>query len=385
MALRASTVVAALVVSLVTGAPIATAAEPAPLPTLSLTRVAAIGGLTAMATRAGDRALYVADQEGRVWAVRKRQVVEPPVLDIAGDVTAGGEQGLLGIAFSPDGTRLYVHYTASDEDGRVDEFTMRGRTADLGSRREVLAVEDPQPNHNGGQLAFGPDGLLYIALGDGGASNDEGPGHARGGNGQSLETLLGKILRIDPTPSADAPYTVPADNPFVATPDAMPEIWSYGLRNPWRFSFDARTGDLWIGDVGQNAAEEVDFAPAVNGRDAGKGVNFGWNRLEGDLEFRGDAPPDAAAPVVTHSHDDGWRSVIGGYVYRGSRIKALRGVYLYTDYYAGSVMGLRPDGTGFASVDLGIEASDVAAFGEGPDDELYVLSQSDGLLRLVRG
>ena len=174
-------------------------------------------------------------------------------------------------------------------DTHIDEFAMNGQVADKSSRRNLLVVDQPQPNHNGGQLAFGPDGDLYIAFGDGGAADDEGPGHASGGNGQSLSTLLGKILRIDPTPSADAPYTVPPDNPFVGRTGARPEIWAYGLRNPWRFSFDADNGDLWIGDVGQDSWEEVDVAPATHGRDAGRGDNFGWNRLEGTHRFRGSA------------------------------------------------------------------------------------------------
>ena len=156
----------------------------------------------------------------------------------------------------------------------------------------ILAVDQPQPNHNGGELAFGPDGFLYIGLGDGGGAGDPGPGTPPGGNGQSLDTLLGKILRIDPTPTAATRVHGPADNPFVGTRPAPPEIWAYGLRNPWRFSFDRTTGDLWIGDVGQNEWEEIDRLRATSGRDAGKGVNFGWNRLEGDARVpRGAHPP----------------------------------------------------------------------------------------------
>ena len=178
---------------------------------------------------------------------------------------------------------------------------------------------------------------------------------------------------------------MPPDNPFVGRAEARPEIWAYGLRNPWRFSFDRATGDLWIGDVGQNESEEIDFAPATARARRRQGLNFGWNRLEGNDEFRGEAPSDAISPVATHSHDDGWRSVIGGYVYRGAKITPLRGTYLYTDYYSGAVMGLRPEGDAFASVDLDLDVGQVSAFGEGPDRELYVLSQSEGLFRLVRG
>jgi glucose/arabinose dehydrogenase len=374
-----------LVVITVVGGALGAPAGAATIPRLRLTPVVDLTGLTAMASRANDSTLYVAEQVGRVRAVRDGQLVGDPVLDLTDDIRAGGEQGLLGLAFAPDGSKLYVDYTDRGGDTQVVEFQMAGNDVDLGTRRVVLDVDQPQPNHNGGQLAFGPDGDLYIALGDGGAADDEGDGHARGGNGQSLETLLGKILRIDPTPTEDAAYTVPPDNPFVADADARPEIWSYGLRNPWRFSFDAKTGDLWIGDVGQNAVEEVDYAPATKGHDAGKGVNFGWNRVEGDEEFRGEAPPDAVAPVATHTHDDGWLSVIGGYVYRGTKIAGLRGVYLYTDYAKGEVVGLRKRTNGtFAPVDLGLGTTQVSAFGQGPDRELYVLSQADGLLRVER-
>ncbi|HEX5586309.1 MAG TPA: PQQ-dependent sugar dehydrogenase [Acidimicrobiia bacterium] len=362
-----------------------TAAAAASIPPLALQPVAALPALTALAARAGDSALYVTQQQGVVRAVRNGKALDPPVLDISDQVVAQGEQGLLGLVFSPDGTKLYVDYTGNDGDERIDEFTMNGTIADVGARRNVLTVEDPQPNHNGGQLAFGPDGYLYIGIGDGGAQNDEGPGHVRGGNGQSLGTLLGKILRIDPTPSAEAAYQVPPDNPFVATEGARPEIWAYGLRNPWRFSFDTRTGDLWIGDVGQDEIEEIDFAPTTNGRDAGKGDNFGWNRLEGNDPFRGDVPAEVVAPVATQTHEDGWLAVIGGYVYRGSKIKPLRGVYLYSDYYKGDILGLRKSSSGgFDPVDLGLHADELAAFGQANNGELYVLSQSGGLLRLTR-
>jgi glucose/arabinose dehydrogenase len=261
---------------------------------------------------------------------------------------------------------------------------MTGRVADTDSQRTLLEVEDPQPNHNGGQLAFGPDGYLYIGFGDGGAANDQGPGHASGGNGQSLDTLLGKILRIDPRESPGRPYTVPADNPFVGDSDAQPEIWSYGLRNPWRFSFDTETGDLWIADVGQNAWEEIDFAPANGGRDAGRGDNFGWNIREGAHEFRGRESSGLVDPIYELSHDDGACSVTGGFVYRGRAIPALRGRYVFTDYCRGELLALTRAGTSRAQVrDLNIEMPTVSSFGEGPDGELYVLSQSTGIFKIV--
>ncbi|HEX7148731.1 MAG TPA: PQQ-dependent sugar dehydrogenase, partial [Actinomycetota bacterium] len=224
-----------------------------------LVRVAQLEQPVAMAVRPGERTLYLVEQVGRVRAIRGGRLDPTPVLDISEQVTAGGEQGLLGLAFSPDGRYLYLHYTDLSGDHQVSELTMDGQRADPGSRRSVLRIDDPFGNHNGGQLAFGPDRRLYLAFGDGGGGGDPE------GNGQSLDSLLGKILRIDPRPGGGQPYRVPSDNPFLDRDGARPEIWAWGLRNPWRFSFDAATGDLWIGDVGQNAYEEVDYQPAGSG------------------------------------------------------------------------------------------------------------------------
>jgi glucose/arabinose dehydrogenase len=347
---------------------------------VKLTQVARVEDPTAFATRRGDGALYLAEQVGRVRAVRDGALVEAPVLDITADVGSGGERGLLGLTFSPDGTKIYVHYTNKDGDTRVDEYAMSGNTVDTGSRRQLLAVEQPQPNHNGGELDFGPDGLLYLGLGDGGGAGDSGSGHASGGNGQSLDTMLGKILRIDPTPSGGRQYTIPAGNPF-ANGGGLPEIWAYGLRNPWRFTWDRETDDMWIADVGQNAWEEVDFLPAGQGA----GSNFGWNRLEGTHAFQGEAPRDAVPPILEYPLD-GACAAIGGYVYRGSKIPALTGAYLYSDYCDGTVKALvEEDGKVADRRDLGVQANQVTGFGEDQDGELYVLSQADGLQRIDPG
>ncbi|HEV3135399.1 MAG TPA: PQQ-dependent sugar dehydrogenase [Acidimicrobiia bacterium] len=346
---------------------------------VKLTSIARVEGPTAFATRQGDRALYVTEQVGRVRAVRDGNLDAQPVLDVTADVGSGGERGLLGLAFSPDGSRMYVYYTNRDGDIRVDEYAMAGNSVDAGSRREVLAVDHPPaPNHNGGQTSFGPDGNLYLGLGDGGGAGDMGTGHADGGNAQSLDTLLGKILRIDPTPSAGAAYTIPSDNPF-ADGGGLPEIWSYGLRNPWRFSWDRKTGDMWIADVGQNQWEEVDFV--AGGR--GAGTNFGWNRLEGTHQFSGQAPANAVAPIYEYSHADGGCSVSGGYVYRGTKIPDLRGAYVFTDYCTSTLRAITEEGGRLAGQrDLGVKGNQVTAFGEAQDGELYVLSQSDGLQRI---
>ena len=347
---------------------------------VTLTPIAELDDPTAMAVRDGDATLYVTEQTGRVRAVRGGALDPEPVLDLSERVQAGGELGLLGLAFSPNGSKLYVHYSDRTQagDNQLDEYEMGDRVADPSSRRPLLSVETLQPNHNGGQLAFGPDDLLYIGLGDGGGAADRGEGHAEGGNGQSLDTWLGKILRIDPEPSADLPYTIPPDNPF-AGGGARPEIWAYGLRNPWRFSFDRATGDLWIGDVGQNAWEEIDYAPAGEGA----GANYGWARLEGTHPFDGSPPPDAVAPIFEYPNPDQGCSVTGGFVYRGARIADLQGAYVFAVYCEGTVRALTQAG-GSVTVEreLGVEAPSIAAFGEDGDGELYVLSQGDGLLRL---
>jgi glucose/arabinose dehydrogenase len=337
-----------------------------------LVQVAELQQPVAMAVRPGDRALYVAEQTGAVRALRDGRVDPTPVVDISDQVTAGGEQGLLGLAFSPDGRFLYLNFTDTDGNSRIVELTMRGREADPGSLRLVLQVDQPYANHNGGQLAFGPDRLLYIAFGDGGSGGDP---H---GNGQSLETLLGKILRIDPRPDGGRPYQVPPDNPFVGRAGARPEIWSYGLRNPWRFTFDPATGDMWIGDVGQNAWEEVDHEPAGSG-----GRNYGWNRLEGRHAFEGERPAGAVDPVIEYARQGSACTVIGGSVYWGRRIPGLRGAYLYGDYCAGWVRAARVRGGRVAEQrDLGLSVPNLTSFGVDPAGELYAMSLAGGVYRL---
>jgi glucose/arabinose dehydrogenase len=339
-----------------------------------LVTVATLEQPVAMAVRPGDQALYLVEQVGRVRAVRGGRLDPTPVVDIADQVTSGGEQGLLGLAFSPDGGYLYLHYTDANGDHQIAELAMRGRRADPGSQRSVLHIEDPYGNHNGGQLAFGPDRRLYIAFGDGGGGGDPE------GNGQSLDSLLGKILRIDPRPAGGRPYRVPDDNPFLGDNGARPEIWDYGLRNPWRFSFDPATGDLWIGDVGQNAWEEINHEPASSG-----GRNYGWNRREGRHAFDGGERPEGAVdPVIEYGRDGGACTVIGGYVYRGQRIRGLRGAYLYGDYCAGWVRAARvPGGRVAEDRDLGLDVPGLSSFGVDPAGELYALSLGGEVYRIA--
>jgi glucose/arabinose dehydrogenase len=339
-----------------------------------LVRVAQLEQPVAMALRPGERTLYLVEQVGRVRAIRGGRLDPTPVVDISELVTAGGEQGLLGLAFSPDGRYLYLHYTDRDGDHQIAELAMRGQRADKGSHRSVLRIADPFGNHNGGQLAFGPDRRLYIAFGDGGGGGDPE------GNGQSLTSLLGKILRIDPRPARGRPYGVPADNPFVNREGARPEIWAYGLRNPWRFSFDAATGDLWIGDVGQNAYEEVDHEPAGSG-----GRNYGWNRREGRHAYSGaERPQGAVDPVIEYGRAGGACTVIGGFVYRGQRIRGLRGAYLYGDYCAGWVRAARVrGGRVLEQRDLGLQVLGLSSFGTDTAGELYALSLGGDVYRIA--
>lgn len=345
-------------------------------PRVRLVQVATLEQPLELAVRRNDPALYVAEKTGRVVAIRDGTVDPNPVLDLSGEVSLGGEQGLLGLAFSPDGRFLYVDYTDRRGDTHVTEFAMSSDgSADMTSRRDVLFVRQPYANHNGGELVFGPDGYLYIGLGDGGSAGDPQ------GNGQSLSTLLGKILRISPRPAGGRPYGIPPDNPFVDRAGARPEIWAYGLRNPWRFSFDRRTGDLWIGDVGQAAWEEVDRQPAGS---AG-GENYGWNLMEGAHPFNGATPPaDAVPPVYEYGHTDGRCVVTGGYVYRGQAIPGLVGAYVFADFCTGKLEAIRVrDGRVAGHAFLGAAAPSLSSFGEDASGELYALSLSGGLYRLA--
>ncbi|MGH9231636.1 MAG: PQQ-dependent sugar dehydrogenase, partial [Acidimicrobiales bacterium] len=294
-----------------TSGPATTAAPAAEAPLdgieIAATPVAEVDSPTALVVRPGSPTLYVSERAGRVRPVMvtgagpdRSYDVGEPVLDISADVVADGERGLLDIEFSEDGGTLYVHYSlAPSGDTRVAAYTMPGDDVDAGSYRELLAVGQPFPNHNGGEMETGPDGYLYIGLGDGGGAGDPE------GNGQDTDALLGKILRIDPeSPSGGQAYGIPSDNPFADGGDGRPEVWLYGVRNPWRFSFDRATGDLWIGDVGQNEWEEIDRLPTAAG--AGRGANLGWNEMEATHPFEGGSNPEGGVlPVFEYSHDEG--------------------------------------------------------------------------------
>jgi glucose/arabinose dehydrogenase len=323
----------------------------------------------ALAPRHGTNTLYVADQPGDIRAIVGGKLTATRVLDLRGKVSTGNEQGLLGITFSPDGSHLYIDFTDTTGDSHVQEFAMKGDVADVATRRELLFQKQPFPNHNGGEVVFGPDGMLYIGFGDGGSAEDPM------NNGQNNATWLGKILRINPQASATGAYSVPANNPFVANHRDRPEIWQFGLRNPWRFSFDRTTGDMWIGDVGQDSYEEVDFAKAGSG-----GLNFGWSQREGLHSLKGPQPAGGVNPVYEYSHASGGIAVTGGYVYRGTRIPDLVGAYLFADESRGHITALQQqNGKIIKSRELdGVINSGLSSFGQDNAGELYALDLGHG-------
>ncbi len=288
-------------------------------------------------THSGDGTdrIFIVEQRGVIWILdRDRIQIEAPFLDISDRVRNRGEQGLLGLAFHPlyrENGHFFLHYSSNNGDTVISRFTVSEdpNIAEADSEEILLTEEQPYANHNGGQIAFGPDGDLYIGLGDGGSGGDPL------GNGQNTNTLLGAILRIDL--DEGYPYSIPDSNPFKDTDKGRPEIWAYGLRNPWRFSFDSLTGDLYIGDVGQNQWEEINYQPA----NSEGGENYGWNPMEGNHCYRSGCGPEAyIPPVAEYGHKDGC-SVTGGYVYRGSLDPNLRGFYLYGDYCSGRICSLR--------------------------------------------
>ena len=330
----------------------------------------------------GSEDLWVASKGGEITKILAREnrsgigyeLDWRPTLDLSDVVNDdGSEQGLLGIAIPRDGRYVYTAYTDDSGAVIVDRYTISSTrsTIDDDTRKEILRVPQPAANHHGGSIRFGPDGFLYVGLGDGGGAGEPD------GNGQNTSTLLGSILRIEV--DSDEPYEIPPGNPF-ADGEGAPEIHLYGVRNPWRFSFDRETDDLWIGDVGQNTWEEIDLLPAASGM--GRGANLGWNEMEGAEPFEGGtSPPGAVEPLLTYGHDGGACSVTGGHVYRGSRIPELVGTYVYGDYCQGAIRGLVASGGEVIDdrgLDIGIVENSLGSFGEGPDGELYVLSLLEG-------
>ena len=331
----------------------------------------------------GDRRrVFVVQQGGRIMVVRGGRRLARPFLDIRSQVTAGGEQGLLSMAFAPDyaqSGRFYVYFTDRGTRQRIVEYgAVSADRADSASARLVLRMADPEPNHNGGLMVFGPDGLLYVGTGDGGGGDDQ---HGKRGNAQSLGSLLGKLLRIDPRADGGRPYAIPDDNPFVGRAGARGEIYSYGLRNPWRFSFDRLTGALTIGDVGQGEIEEVNFVAPGDGR----GANFGWRPFEGRRRNFDERAPGAIAPVIEHSHGEGWCSVTGGYVVRDPTLPALAGRYVYGDFCEGRIRSARlRAGARMKGGALRVaRVPNLSSFGEDGGGRVYVTSLDGPVYRLA--
>jgi glucose/arabinose dehydrogenase len=330
-------------------------------------------------THAGDDRLFVVEQPGRIRIIKDGQLLDQPFLDITGKVTTdSNEQGLLSVAFHPDyatNGQFWVNYTQQRTGNTVIERYTVSRDdpdrADAQSGKAILMIDQPEANHNGGLVMFGPDGYLYIGMGDGGGRGDQ---HGSIGNGQDLGALLGKMLRIDVT-NQDT-YAIPPDNPFGN------EIWSYGLRNPWRFSFDRTTGDLYIADVGQNAYEEVNFQPASSTG----GENYGWRIMEASHCYNPQEGCDQAGlilPIAEYSHKVGGCSVTGGYVYRGSQYPAMQGVYFFADYCTGYIWSLQRSSDQWQMTKRLESGAQISSFGEDANGELYVIDHGGAVYQLV--
>ncbi len=345
-------------------------------PDVVATEVLATSQPIGFALRPGDDRLFVIDQDGGIVAVDTDTGAADEVADLRDLTEARGEQGLLGLAFSPDGERAYVNHTDLGGDTVIAEYRLTddGRF-DTGSRRVLLEIEQPYGNHNGGRVVIGPDGMLYIGMGDGGS----------GGDPQRLATdltsLHGALLRIDPTPGSDGEYQIPTDNPYLGVEGARPELFSIGLRNPWGFGFDPITGDLWLADVGQNQYEELNLVRARDdGGVAGAGVHFGWSAFEGFTEFNDDvAVDDHHQPVLVYEHGDAGCSITGGDVYRNGSIGELESAYLFSDYCSGRLWAF--DAESDLKVVL-VELERVTAVSRGPDDELWVASHTGAIWRI---
>ncbi len=327
----------------------------------------------------GDARLFVVEQSGRIVIVKQGSTLATPFLDITSKVGSGGERGLLSVAFHPDyrqNGQLFVNYTDKQGDTRVERYTVsrNADVADASSAKLVISIDQPYANHNGGHVLFGPDGMLYVGMGDGGAGGDPR------GNGQNVNSLLGKLLRLNV--GRVEPYSIPVNNPHANGSGGRGEIWATGLRNPWRMTFDRGSGLLYIADVGQNELEEINVVPASKA-----GVNYGWNVMEADKCYRGDScnRDGFQMPALSYGHAGNACSVTGGYVYRGRRIAALAGHYFYSDYCAGWVKSFRYEGGRVADrrewqVD---NLGHVVSFGEDAAGELYIIGESGRVWRIA--
>jgi glucose/arabinose dehydrogenase len=362
--------------------PVVTARTTAQARSLRLVRVGDFREPTYVTGAPGDPSrVFVLQRSGQVMLLRRGHKQSRPFLDIAGSVNAqGSEQGLLGIAFPADYAKtglFYVDYTTADNDIRIAQYRCAPGNANVAapaSARTLLTIDHhAYDNHNGGQLAFGREGDLYIGVGDGGSEEDPN------GNGQNTDTLLAKILRIAPT--AAGGYTIPAGNPFAGRASRRTEIWAYGLRNPWRFSFDRATGDMVIGDVGQDREEELDFVPAGKGA----GANYGWSVWEGDSRLKSGRAPGAVFPVLTAAHSNGNCAIVGGYVVRDRSLPTLYGRYLFGDYCRAKIESVRlTRGRAAGLRETGLEMTALSSFGQDAAGHIYIASLDGPVYRLAQ-
>ncbi|MGZ8437555.1 MAG: PQQ-dependent sugar dehydrogenase [Candidatus Limnocylindrales bacterium] len=386
----ARSVVATLLIALSIGP--ATPAAAAVVPSrihLGLTRIASGLSKPLLLTNAGDGSgrLFVVEQTGKIRIIKGGRLLAAPFLDLSASVSGGNEQGLLGLAFHPgyrSNGKLYVSYTDRNGTSILREYRVSASNPDRVNRssgRTLLSLRQPYANHNGGNIAFGPDGDLYVGFGDGGSAGDPG------NRAQNLGTLFGKLLRIDVNRrTGTLPYGIPPTNPFVGRP-GLDQIWAYGLRNPWRWSFDRATGDLWIGDVGQDAWEEVDRAMASHGRNAGRGLNFGWKVMEASHCYApssGCARSGKTLPLTEYGHADGRCSITGGFVYRGSRYPDLVGAYLFADYCSGEIWFVDRGAARGTRPTLALDTNAlITSFGQDQAGELYLTDGNGSVYRVT--
>src|SRR5215207_3853709 len=331
----------------------------------------------------GDRRRFVVEREGTIRIVQRGRVLQRPFLDISDRVTSGGESGLLSMAFARDyasSRRFYVYYTDQQGFLQIDQFRAAAgapNRADESSRRSVIRVPHPRSNHKGGQLQLGTDGMLYAGFGDGGGGGDPDE------NAQNLSRILGKMIRIDP--GANGGYSVPADNPFRGRSGARPEIYAYGLRNPYRFSFDRRRGSLTIGDVGEAEIEEIDFVPGRSGGAPRGGYNFGWDTFEGRNRYESGTAPGHIRPVLQHSHNEGFCSITGGYVIRDRSLgRGWTGRYIYGDYCDGTLRLSHLRRPAARSHATRLKVNRLVSFGEDSRGRVYAVSLDGPVYRIGR-
>ena len=324
--------------------------------------------------RDADDTLYIVQKLGKIRAWRNGMYTDQPVLDITSLVDSDNERGLLGLAFHP--TRrdvLFIDYTDKRGHVRVSEVPFNGTTADFANARDLLDIAKPFNQHNAGTILFDRAGNLYVSIGDGGGSYD------KFNNGQRKDVLLGKILRINPSPSGKSPFSIPTDNPFVRSTfsRSRPEIYAYGLRNPWGISLDPVSGDLWIPDVGENTREEINVMPKGK-----SGLNFGWKVREGTVSNSGARPIGSVDPVYDYPHKDGRCAVVGGAVYRGRKLSALTGMYVFGDVCSGALAVLRPNGSRWQPMSLDASVPYLTSINQMPDGELIATSLEGGIYRI---